>query len=102
MSSDMEGFPAPRPPLHTHIAQQASLIPLFEIPTRPSNSGNRLTSALTSSTQEKSLLLIRWQAFPCLYGVADGARTTREKDIENQGLTEHSGVLCRQIRDTDS
>ena len=37
-----------------------------------------------------------------IFGVADGARTTRQKGIENQGLAERSGVLCRQIRDTDS
>ena len=40
--------------------------------------------------------------FQYLLGVADGARTTRQKGIENQGLTERSGDLCRQIRDTDS
>jgi hypothetical protein len=37
-----------------------------------------------------------------LVGAADGARTTRQKIVENQGLTERGGDLCRQIRDTHS
>lgn len=51
---------------------------------------------------QKSPLSFEQQAFLISFGVADGARTTRQKVIENQGLTERNGVLCRQIRDTHS